>query len=108
LQLDGETELGGLSIPDFFSNSFFLQINDVYNLVTHGNFIYNGAWGQIQFTDGYTYSIFAIGIQQGIVVSAVGMEIDGNRITSPTWELTLNDGFEIRPLADGNFRVVRG
>ena len=108
LQLDGEAELDALSNPDFFFNSFFLSINDVYRHVIHGNFINNGTWGRIQFTDGYTHSVFAIGVQQGIVISAVDMEIDGNRITAPTWELTLNDGFEIRPLADGNYRVVRG
>jgi len=70
--------------------------------VFYGDFIYTGAFGQLEAKGGLIL-IWHLRLRHSI--PAYDIEVDGNIITGPNWVLTLNDGFGLREVGGGHFAI---
>jgi len=72
--------------------------------VFYGNFTYTAHFGKLEFTGGFLH-LLSVMWRHGI--PAIEMEIDGNRIITPGWVLTLNEGYKLREVDGGHFGIAR-
>jgi len=106
-EIFSETVLRFESDGDFKSftdNILVLFVTD-FETVFYGNFIFEGAFGQITVTEGFlllgrTPFMFE--------VSARDIGIDGINIKGPGWTIELNEGFKIYELPDNHLEVRHG
>ena len=70
--------------------------------VFYGDFLYIADVGRLEVTGGFLMLWRAMR-RHGI--PAYEIEVDGNRIISPNWILTLNEGYELREVGGGHFGI---
>jgi len=94
-----------LHIPRAESRAFIAQrmfALPEWGQVFSGRMETHGDFGRLILHDGDFINLY----EEGALILASGIEIEGNRAFGHGWELELNSGFEIRH-RDGNFEVVR-
>ena len=96
------TQINNASEFDYGDETITLLVHRDEQTVFYGNFTYTTHFGEVELTGGHLM-LWRVMFRHGI--SAENMVIDGNRITTPTWTLTLNDGYELRELTGGHFAI---
>ena len=90
---------------DFFSESVDIRILDLEQdrTVFYGDFTYTTHYGKLELTGGFLQLWSGMGQH---AISASDMEVDGNRIITPNWVLTLNEGYRLREFAAVHFGIA--
>jgi len=71
--------------------------------VFYGSITYVAEFGELQVRGGHLM-LWSVMWRHGI--PAYSLKFDGNSIIGSNWVLTLNEGFELREVAGGHFRII--